>query len=112
MVVGGGGVGKYGYSLELQNKSYLLIPYLQLCQKNMRRHTSQLTEYPLIRIRKKNLLSKMTTFTPLCYSVEPIESSHPKSNDLTQGITSEKRSRHAYFLAESLLNAISKLHIG
>ena len=42
----------------------------------------------------------MTTFTPLCYSVEPIESSHPKCNDLTQGITSEKRSRHTYFLAE------------
>ena len=54
---GGGGVGKYGYSLEVQNRSYLLIPYLQLCQKNMRRRTSQLTEYPLIRIRKKNLLS-------------------------------------------------------
>ena len=50
---GGGEVGEYGYPLELQNRSYLLIPYLQLCQKNMRRHTSQLTEHPLIRIRKK-----------------------------------------------------------
>ena len=54
----------------------------------------------------------MTTFTPLCYSVKPIESNHPKCNDLAQGITSEKRSRHAFFLAESLLNAISTLHMG
>ena len=54
----------------------------------------------------------MTTFTPLCYSVKSIESNHPKWNDLTQGITSEKRSRHAYNMVESLLNAISKLYMG
>ena len=52
----------------------------------------------------------MTTFTPFCYSVEPIVSNHPKCNDLMvaykrgsskkiepQGIASKKRSRHAYF---------------
>ena len=52
----------------------------------------------------------MTTFTPFCYSVEPIVSNHPKCNDVMvaykrwsskkiepQGIASEKRSRHAYF---------------
>ena len=113
----GRGRAEYGYSLELQNRSYLLIPYLQLCQKNMRRHTSQLTEYPLIRIRKKkSVILKWqhccVNFIPICNSDEPIVSNHPKRNDLTWGITSEKRSRHAYFLAESLLNAISKLHMG
>ena len=86
----GGGRAEYGYSLELQNRSYLLIPYLQLCQKNMRRHTSQLTEYPLIRIRKKkSVILKWqhccVNFTPICNSDEPIVSNHPKRNDLTWG---------------------------
>ena len=52
-------------------------------------------------------------------SVEPAVSNHPKYNKYlvvvyknrnTRGASSEKRSRHIYFMEDNLLHAISKLY--